>query len=315
MDEASRQAPAVSFFEAQPYPEIRHVSIGFFDGVHRGHQEVLRHLLALAPDPKSCGVLTFEPHPLAVIRPEQAPPRLTTPAQKARLLAAAGPGLVLVVRFDQRLRESSANDFLEQILRIFTNLQTVVIGQDFRFGRDARGDVANLREFGSRRGVAVRIVPPLLEDGRRVASSAIREAIRQRRFEDAERWLGRSYAIIGKVAPGAGIGRLLGSPTANLSGITQLLPPEGVYACRARIPEEFIAVANYGRRPTFGSGSLPLFEIHLLDFAGDLAGVEMEVADWYFLREEKRFANVEELRAQIAADISETRRHFAETRG
>ncbi|WP_018290840.1 riboflavin biosynthesis protein RibF [Verrucomicrobium sp. 3C] len=311
MAETTRRVRAVSFFEAPPHPEIRHLSIGFFDGVHRGHQEVLRQLLACASDPKECGVLTFEPHPLAVIRPEAAPPRLTTPAQKVLLLAAAGPRLVLVIPFDQRLRESSPDAFLQGILRIFPNLQTIVVGKDFRFGFGAKGNVERLQEFGSRRGFVTQIVSPLLENGSRVASSRIREAIRQRKFEEAERWLGRSYAIVGKVAPGAGIGHLLGVPTANLEGITQLLPPEGVYACRARIPEEFIAVANYGRRPTLGPGSGPLLEVHLLDFAGDLSEIEVEVSHWHFLRPEKRFGSLEELRVQIAADIAEARNHFA----
>lgn len=314
MAETSRQIEASLLFEETPHPEIRHIAIGFFDGVHRGHQEVLRQLLACASDAGSCGVLTFEPHPLSVIRPEEAPPRLTTPAQKARLLAAAGPGLVLVIPFDRRLRESSPDDFLQEILRVFPNLQTIVVGKDFRFGHDAKGNVERLREFGSRTGFTTRIVPPLLEDGSRIASSRIREAIRQRKFEEAERWLGRSYAILGKVAPGAGVGHLLGAPTANLTGITQLLPPEGVYACRARIPEEWMAVANYGRRPTLGPGSAPLLEVHLLDFAGDLAGIEMEVDHWHFLRPEMRFASLEELRVQIAADIAEARSHFAKGR-
>ncbi len=311
MGEASRERPEVSLFEAEARPDIRHISIGFFDGVHRGHQEVLRRLLAVTSDPGACGVLTFEPHPLVVIRPEEAPPRLTTPAQKVRLLAAAGPAFVLVIRFDRKLRELSAHAFLVEILRIFPNLRTVVVGQDFRFGRGAEGDVRRLRELGLSRGFATRIVPPVLDEGDRVASSRIREAIRERRFRDAERWLGRSYAVLGKVAPGAGIGRQIGSPTANLREIIQLLPPEGVYACRVRVPEEFAAVANYGRRPTFGSDSAPLLEVHLLDFAGDLSGAEVEVSHWHFLREERRFAGVGELRAQIAADVAEARNHFS----
>ncbi|VVM06903.1 riboflavin kinase / FMN adenylyltransferase [Methylacidimicrobium cyclopophantes] len=314
MGNAEREISTLSLFEASPRPEILHISIGFFDGVHRGHQEVLRQLLSLSSDPAACAVLTFEPHPLVVIRPEQAPPRLTTPEQKIRLLAAAGPRFVLVIHFDQRVRETSPEEFLGQIARIFPNLQTIVVGKDFRFGRDAAGDVQTLREIGSKRGFAVRIVPPLLDGGQRVASSRIREALLQRRFEDAERWLGRSYSIIGRVTSGSGIGHRLGSPTANLGGITQLLPPEGVYACRVRIPEEFPAVANYGRRPTFGSDPDPLLEVHLLDFSGDLSGAEVEVTDWYFLREEKRFDNVPELRAQIAADIAAARNHFAQIR-
>ncbi|QSR83858.1 riboflavin biosynthesis protein RibF [Methylacidimicrobium sp. B4] len=312
MDELSREALTVSLFEADPRPEIRHISIGFFDGVHRGHQEVLRQLLVLPPDPSACGVLTFEPHPLAVIRPEEAPPRLTTPAQKVRLLAAAGPGLVLVVRFDGKLRELSSKLFFERIVRIFPNLRTVVVGQDFRFGRGAEGDAERLRELGSRLGFAARIVPPLLDGGSRVASSRIRQAIRERRFGDAERWLGRSYAVLGRVAPGAGMGRQIGSPTANLTGISQLLPPEGVYACQARVSDVFPAVANYGRRPTFGRDSLPRLEVHLLDFAGDLSGAEIEVSHWHFLREERRFAGVDELRAQIAHDVAQARNHFAQ---
>ena len=313
MEEADRTTLTVSLFETDPRPEIRHISIGFFDGVHRGHREVLRQLIALTPDPKVCGVLTFEPHPLAVIRPDEAPPRLTTPAQKVRLLAEAGAGLVLAIRFDRQLRELSPDAFFERILRIFPNLRTVVVGEDFRFGRNAEGDVGRLTEIGARLGFVSRIVPPLLDRGSRVASSGIRQAIRERRFADAERWLGRSYAVLGRVAPGAGIGRRIGSPTANLTDIVQLLPPEGVYACRVRIPDEFLSVANYGRRPTFGTGSAPLLEVHLLDFTGDLREAEIELSHWHSVREERRFASIEELRAQIASDVEEARNHFAQS--
>ncbi|WP_202213117.1 bifunctional riboflavin kinase/FAD synthetase [Methylacidimicrobium sp. AP8] len=311
MEEANQEILLGSLFETGPRPGIRHITIGSFDGVHRGHQEVLSRLLALPPGPKACGVVTFEPHPLTVICPERSPPRLTTPAQKVRLLAASGAALVFVVRFDRKLSELSPEAFFEWVVRIFPHLQTVVVGQDFRFGRDAAGDVGRLREIGTRMDFAVRIVPPLLDNGSRVASSRIRQAIRERRFDDAERWLGRSYAVVGQVAPGEGIGRRIGTPTANLTDIAQLLPPEGVYACRARIPEEFPAVANYGRRPTLGSGSSPRLEVHLLGFAGDLDRREIEVSHWHFLREEKRFASLEELRAQIAADVVEARNHFA----
>jgi len=287
-----------------PHPGVTGLAIGVFDGVHLGHQAVVKSL-----DGK-VAALTFEPHPLAVIAPSRVPPRLTTLEQKVAYLRAQGTVAVIAVKFDEALRKLSPGAFVDEIARLFPDLKQVAIGQSWSFGRNREGNAARLAELARVHGFSVKAIAPVLLDGAPVSSTRIREAILQRRFDDAARLLGRSYAVTGAVIHGDARGRLLGFPTANLAGVEQLLPPRGVYAVRARVAgnlTKYRAVLNLGKRPTFTSNGVDSLEVHLLDFNADLYDQKLWVSDMVWLRDERQFNHVEELKAQITADIVKAR--------
>ncbi|HUB66082.1 MAG TPA: riboflavin biosynthesis protein RibF [Candidatus Methylacidiphilales bacterium] len=287
-----------------PHPGITGLAIGVFDGIHLGHQAVIHSLH------ENWAALTFEPHPLAVIAPGRAPPRLTTLGQKLVLLRQHGAVAVIAVKFDDDLRRLSPAQFVGEIARVFPELRHAAIGQNWSFGRNREGNAARLAELADGRHITVKIIPAVELDGEPVSSTRIRGAISQRLFAEAARLLGRSYAVTGTVVEGDARGRLLGFPTANLADVEQLLPPRGVYAARVRMGEnEAIhqAVLNLGRRPTFTSNGVDSLEVHLLDFHGDLYGEELEISHFSFLREEMIFAGPDALKAQIAADIAKAR--------
>jgi riboflavin kinase/FMN adenylyltransferase len=294
----------VPIAELAPHPGVTGLAIGVFDGVHLGHQAVVKSLSG------SRAALTFEPHPLAIIAPDRVPPRLTTLEQKVAYLRAQGAAAVVAVKFDEALRELSAADFVREIRRIFPDLQQVAIGQNWSFGRNREGNAARLAELAAAHGFKVNEIPPVLLDGVPISSTRIRDAILQRKFEEAARLLGRSYAVIGLVSHGEERGRLLGFPTANLTEVEQLLPPRGVYLVRARVAGNlalYPAVMNLGQRPTFTSNGIDSLEVHLLDFQADLYGQRLWVSNFTWLRDEQKFAGPEALKAQIAADIAKAR--------
>lgn len=295
----------VSLPELGPQPGLTGLAIGVFDGVHLGHQAVVQSLAG------KVAALTFEPHPLAVIAPDRLPPRLTTLDQRVRLLQKFGVAKVLAVRFEPALRELSATRFVHELERIFPDLRQVAIGEGWSFGRGREGNAARLGELAGEGGFTVLSVPPVMLGGKPVSSTRVREAIFSRHFDDAARLLGRSYAVSGQVIHGDARGRLLGFPTANLARVEQLLPTRGVYAVRARIGEEEAwrpAVMNLGKRPTFTSNGVDSLEVHLLDFSGDLYGLEMELADFAWIRDERSFPGIEALQEQIALDAATARR-------
>jgi riboflavin kinase / FMN adenylyltransferase len=282
----------------EPHPGVSGLAIGVFDGVHLGHQAVVRSLSG------SVAVLTFEPHPLAVIAPERVPPRLTSLDQRVRYLRAIGTVAVVAVKFDQGLRELSPAAFVDELARIFPDLSEIAIGQNWAFGRHREGDAARLTDLGGARGLKVRAIAPLQLDGALVSSTRIREAITARRFDEAARCLGRSHAVTGTVIHGEARGRQIGFPTANLGNVEQLLPPRGVYAVRARVNGENLpSVMNLGQRPTFTSNGVDSLEVHLLEGGRDLYGEEMEVFDFSWIRDEHPFADSAALRTQIAHDV------------
>jgi len=290
--------------ELEPHPGVQGLAIGVFDGVHLGHQAVVRSLSGRV------AALTFEPHPLAVIAPDRAPPRLTSLEQKLHCLRTLGTVAVVAVKFDESLRQLSAEAFVAGIVRVFPDLKQIAIGESWSFGRHREGNAARLTELAARHGVAVNAIAHVELDGAPVSSTRIREAIAQRDFATAQRLLGRPHAVTGKVAHGEARGRELGFPTANLVEVEQMLPPRGVYAAVVRVPElpeAFRAVLNLGRRPTFTSNGLDSLEVHLLDFQGDLYGCELEVSRFAWLRDERRFSGPEELKAQLAEDVARAR--------
>jgi riboflavin kinase/FMN adenylyltransferase len=288
------------------------LTIGAFDGVHRGHQALVRRATErAAQEGARAALVTFWPHPLAVLRPEEAPKLLTTRDEKMeRLRALGGLDVVLEMPFTPQLAQLTPEAFLAA-LRDRLEIRGVVEGPNFAFGRDRAGDVAWLRRAGEAAGFAVETLE-VEAGGQRVGSGRIRALVAAGQVEDATELLGHSYIVAGTVIEGDKRGRLLGFPTANLRvDPVKLLPANGVYAVRARLPGEErtlrMGVANVGVRPTFGEGSPPLVEVHLLDESPDLYGQWLEAEFVARLREERRFSGVDALRAQIHADAERAR--------
>ena len=282
------------------------VTIGVFDGVHRGHQHLIRHLLDHA---RAAGrvavVLTFYPYPEMVIRGFQPGYYLTLPDEKARLLGELGVDLVVTHPFNEEVRQIRAADFVRRLLN-HLKMQSLWVGPDFALGYKREGDVAFLREQGRLHGFEVRVVDMMEADGERVSSSRVREALRRGDVAEAARLLGRPHRVPGRVVEGARRGHTIGIPTANLSfPREQAIPARGVYAGWALVDGQRVpAVINVGLRPTFdGSQTAIIVEAHLLDFSGDLYGREMALDFVARLRDEQKFNSVEELVAQVQEDI------------
>jgi riboflavin kinase/FMN adenylyltransferase len=291
----------VPLTQLEPHPGVNGLAIGVFDGVHLGHQAVVRSLTG------RLAALTFEPHPLAVIAPERVPPRLTTLEQKVAYMRAQGTVAVVAVKFDDELRNMSPAQFVDEIARVFPDLREVAIGERWSFGKDRAGNVERLTALADKYGFGVKAIAPVMFEGAPVSSTRIREAIAQRNFDLAQKLLGRAYAVTGKVIRGDQRGRTIGFPTANLAEIEQLLPPRGVYACRARIAAHltrYKAVMNLGARPTFTSNGVDALEVHILDFDADLYDQKLWVSDFHWLRNEQAFPGMDALKAQITEDAA-----------
>lgn len=282
------------------------LAIGVFDGVHLGHQEVISAAREFSQQHGgSAVVLTFDPHPLAVLRPGKAPRLLCSTAHKLRILASLGIERALVCPFDDAFAQTPARGFIESLVRHCQPLGFVSVGYTWRFGQGGSGDIHLLADLAQEHGFRVYGVPPVKVNGETVSSTAIREAVSCGAFAKAKSLLGREYTVYGTVIAGEKRGRQLGFPTANLDIETEQLPPGGVYAVEALLNGEWQpAVANLGCRPTVAgeNGDLSL-EAHLLDFDGDLYGRTMEVRFAKHLREEKKFSGLDELKAQIAKDV------------
>ncbi|MEM9702036.1 MAG: bifunctional riboflavin kinase/FAD synthetase, partial [Planctomycetota bacterium] len=285
------------------------LSVGNFDGVHHGHRAILRELKRRA---QLLGVpavaVTFDPHPVALLRPEFAPPLLTTHARRAELLRIVGADEVVRLPVDRHLLAHTAEEFFERVLLSAFGAAGVVEGPDFRFGKDRSGDVAALRSWGRPHGWVVATVEAVELDGAPVSSSRIRSLISEGNLAAANTLLGRPHRIEGVVVEGEARGRTLGFPTANLAALDVLPPTPGVYAGTAKIDGRFYSAAvHLGPRPTF-DGASPTAEVHLLDFAGDLYGRTLAVHLWKRIRGVRAFEGSDDLKKQIAADLSEVRR-------
>lgn len=290
------------------------VAIGNFDGVHRGHREVIRvaeeHGRRLGAP---LGVVTFEPHPRELLNPAAAPQRLTPLRRKAELLRDLGVERLHVLRFDERLMRVTAEDFVNGILLSELGVAAVTTGRDFRFGHRRQGDTALLAALMEDRGLAATAVDPVTVEGLPCSSTAIRTALAEGLLDRANAMLGYSYELEGVVRPGDRRGRTIGFPTANVHplGRRPTLPSTGVYAVRAGLRRSgrlvwLPAVANLGWRPTFDGKSI-LLEVHLLEGVGDLYGQRLRVAFLERLRGEQRFSGLDELKAQIARDCERAR--------
>jgi riboflavin kinase / FMN adenylyltransferase len=289
-----------------PYVKDTVITVGTFDGVHRGHRDVIERLVARAHLLKIPSVLvTFEPHPLEVVNPAAAPLLLTTHDEKQEVIAETGLDYLAVVPFTAELAAYSAEDFVEGILRRCFRMRELLIGYDHGFGRQRAGNVEVLRTLGERDGFRVEVVEPVsTADGHSVSSTSIRRSVAGGDLDRAEASLGRLYSVSGRVVEGAQRGRTIGFPTVNLGAPPhrKLLPPEGVYAVRVQTPAGPVGgMMNLGPRPTFGDSATSL-EAHLFDTSGNFYGSHIRIDFVARLRETRKFASAEQLTAQLRHD-------------
>lgn len=294
----------------------RALTIGNFDGVHLGHQEMLGELKrAAARLALPSAVLTFEPHPREFFAPKNAPPRLTTLREKLELLEAQGVDEVFVLRFNQTLANTSAEDFVRQLLVHKLQVRWLLVGDDFKFGARRSGDFATLKQAGQRFGFECHSLESFHHEGLRVSSSAVRAALEAGQMEQAASLLGRPWFITGRVCHGAQLGRGLGYPTANIALGHRNPAVTGIFVVSVQNLGDHPrpAVASLGVRPTVELGAPPLLEVHLFDFHQNLYGKRLHVNLLHKLRDEETFPNLESLKAQIDRDATAAR-HYFETR-
>jgi len=283
------------------------LAIGFFDGVHLGHQQIIRQTITDARQHDAIAlVLTFDRHPNSVVAPRHVPPLIYSLPQKLRAIESLGADALLLIRFDEEFSRQTGEEFIRRLAGDLGKIQSLCVGMDFVFGHQRSGDVALLKKLGDKTGFTVHGLAAVSLDGRIVSSTRIREAIRAGELDTANQMLGRPYAISGRVVAGDRVGRQLGFPTANLEVAGLILPPNGVYAGLTKVKTKPYRVAlNIGFRPTMASAAPQLrVEAHLLDFSGNLYGEELTVEMGGKLRAERKFASSAELHRQILRDIA-----------
>jgi riboflavin kinase / FMN adenylyltransferase len=289
------------------------LAIGVFDGVHLGHQQIIHQTIADARQHDAIAlVLTFDRHPNAVVAPDHVPPLIYSLPQKLRAIESLGSDTLLLVHFDRAFSEQSGETFVRGLARDLGQIQSLCVGADFTFGHKRSGNVALLRKLGQELGFSVHGLAAVSLDGQPVSSTRIREAIRAGDLDAASQMLGRAYSLAARVVEGDKLGHKLGFPTANLDTTGFVLPPNGVYAAHSTIRGQTKrAVLNIGHRPTLQDPTPQLrVEVHLLGFTDDLYGEEMEVTFAAKLRDEQKFASLDELKTQIARDIAEAKTRF-----
>src|SRR5881398_2607512 len=286
------------------------LAIGVFDGVHLGHQAVIstatRHAGSADGAPL---VVTFDPHPVKVLRPHSAPHLLTATQHKIALIRDLGVEHLLVINFDKKFAATSPEKFVEELLAHSRPLREICVGHEWSFGKDRSGNLDLLKSLGAQFDFNVVGIPPVMVSGKVISSTAIRQAVENGDFPKAAEMLGREYTILGTVTRGDNLGKKIGFPTANLSAHSEQFPPNGVYAAEARIDGELHrGVINLGIRPTVSTGkSERVLEIYLFDFNRDIYGRDVEVRFLKFLRPEKKFENLDALVQQIHQDVQQAR--------
>jgi riboflavin kinase/FMN adenylyltransferase len=286
------------------------IAAGVFDGFHLGHRAVIDRAIAGA---RAAGgtpvVVTFDPHPAAVLRPQSAPPLLTSTRHKIRLLADAGIAHVLVLGFDAAFAAQPPEIFIQALADACRPLREICVGEDWAFGKDRAGNLSLLTVLGKKLGFTATGHLPVIVDGKAVSSTAIRAAVESGALAEAARLLGREFSVLGTVIEGRRLGRTLGFPTANVRPESEQLPPNGVYAVRVLIDgKSHAGIANVGVRPTVSNeGVQRLVEVHLFDFSGDLYDCDIEVFFGRFVRPEQKFPDLDALRAQITSDVASVR--------
>jgi riboflavin kinase / FMN adenylyltransferase len=287
------------------------LAIGVFDGVHRGHQAVIstsaRHAQSENGTPV---VVTFDPHPIKVLRPKNAPHLLTATRHKIKLIRDLGVRHLLVIKFDKAFAATAPEDFVQEVVTHSRPLREICVGHEWSFGKDRRGNLALLRKLGVQFDFEVVGIPPVtLSNGELVSSTAIRHTIEAGDLAKAAEMLGREYTILGTVVQGEHLGKKIGFPTANLSAHSEQFPPNGVYFAQATLNGiAYPGVVNLGYRPTVSSGkSERVLEIYLLDFDSDIYGKDVEVRFVRYLRPEQKFENLDALARQIEVDVQQAR--------
>jgi len=290
------------------------LTVGAFDGVHRGHQHLIQQMVEEARQTKRlAGLITFHPHPGAVLSPYNPTRYLSTPGEKAALLERLGLDILAILPFDQEMAQTSAQDFIAQVRR-HLHIAELWVGADFALGRGREGDVEALRAMGQELGFTVRVIEPLTWQGQIISSTRIRSLILKGKVRQAAQLLGRYPSLAGEVVRGSQRGHCLGFPTANLEVRKErVVPADGIYAIYAGLGEErHQGVANVGVRPSFEASGQRTVEVHILDFEEVIYGCDLVVEFVERLRDERRFADVEELKAQIERDIAKARRILVE---
>jgi riboflavin kinase/FMN adenylyltransferase len=305
----------VARFPDDPRPLRWHkpvLALGNFDGLHRGHTKIIERVRRVAAERAATSlVLTFDPHPPRIVRPDKAPPLLMTLEQKLEALEKAGIQGVAIVTFTLELSRWEPEHFVKTVLVDWLRVGEVWVGADFLFGRDRSGNFSLLRALGSQYGFRVEKIDPVRYKDFVVSSTRVRRLVSEGRVDEAGALLGRHVFIDGVVVAGAGRGRELGVPTANLESRNELLPPHGVYATTVTIDDVVHpGVTNVGLRPTFNDATRTTIEVHVLGFNRDLYGKTVRLGFVQRLRDERRFPDVDALKAQIDADLRRARRLF-----
>jgi riboflavin kinase / FMN adenylyltransferase len=287
-------------------------SLGNYDGVHLGHQAILRRVTTAAKDMTLPSVvLTFDPIPRKVLNPESAPRLIQTLPQRLRSLDDLNIDHTIIIVFDLKFSKKKPREFVTEFLVKCLRIRRFVVGENFSFGHQKSGNIALLQEMGRQHDFDVEEVPQVQLDGKRVSSTRIRDLVTKGSVEEANRYLGHAFRLTGKVVAGEKLGGTIGIPTANLAVENELIPGSSVYVCKAIIgSESFPAVANIGVRPTVGGKKLTV-EAHLLDFSRNLYGQDMELEFFRKLRPEMRFDGIEQLKTQIHRDIQKAREYFS----
>jgi riboflavin kinase/FMN adenylyltransferase len=298
-------------------PELAHLTgplflaIGVFDGVHRGHQAVISTSAKHAESANGTPVVvTFDPHPMKVLRPREAPHLLTATQHKIRLIRQLGVQHLLVIKFDKAFAATAPEDFVQQLVMRSKPLREICVGHEWSFGKGRRGNLALLRKLGAQFDFEVVGIPAVtLGNGEPVSSTAIRHAVEAGDLAKAAEMLGHQYTILGTVVRGERLGKKIGFPTANLSAHSEQFPPNGVYFAQATLDGViYPGVVNLGHRPTVSSGkSERVLEIHLLDFDHEIYGKDVEVRFVRYLRPEQKFENLDALARQIEFDVQQAR--------
>jgi riboflavin kinase/FMN adenylyltransferase len=286
------------------------LAVGFFDGLHSGHQRVLRRAIECAKKIKGeAWAMTFDPHPLKVLQPSLAPPILTSTPHKLDLMRRFGMDGCLTIPFTRQFSATSAESFLAQLGKAIPTLSHIFVGEDWRFGKNGSGDTALLTRWARARGIQVSRVVLVRNQADLVSSTGIRNAVSHGNLSLATRLLGRPFSILGTVIHGNGIGRRLGYPTANLDAHNEVRPPVGVYAVRAMVQgHPYAGVVNFGHHPTVKALKAPIIELHLIDADLPLYGCDIEVFFLARVRGERRFATQPALARQIGRDVVSAQR-------
>ncbi len=302
-------------FPDDPKPASWHqpvLALGNFDGLHRGHLKIIERVRRRADERAGAAVvLTFDPHPTQVVRPDKAPRLLMTPSQKFEALERVGMDGVAVVRFTRELSLWTPEQFVERVLVEWLHVAEVWVGANFLFGHDRAGNFSLLRLLGARYGFRAEKIDPVRYKDFVVSSTRVRRLVAEGRVDEAAALLGRHYMLDGRVVPGDHRGHAIGFPTANIDTPNELLPPDGVYATLL-LADGIIrpTITNIGVRPTFGGGDHPIVETHVFDFDADLYGRQVRLAFVQRLRDERTFESVDALRQQIVSDVGHARALF-----